>query len=167
MGLILPTFTMPAGMAAALQLPQAGITPIWVPLLIVGLMLMLLWWGLTRGRVYDENMPRETVIPNPHDAEPTHDEVHGDSHPHESTADDLEQIEGIGPKIAGVLADNGIISFQGLADTSVSTLRDILKEAHLNLADPETWPIQAGLAAAGKQDEFEGLKQTLQGGRHL
>lgn len=32
-------------------------TPLWVPLVIVALILLLLWWGLTRGRVYDENLP--------------------------------------------------------------------------------------------------------------
>jgi predicted flap endonuclease-1-like 5' DNA nuclease len=83
-------------------------------------------------------------------------------------ADDLRRIEGIGPKIAGVLGTAGISSFAQLADTQVSQLRHILEEADprlLRLVDPTTWPEQAALAAGGDWDAFEALLGELKAGR--
>ena len=79
--------------------------------------------------------------------------------------DDLEVIEGIGPKIAGLLRDAGITSFAELAATSVARLEEILSDAKLNLASPETWPEQAELAAAGDWDALTSLQDQLKGGR--
>jgi ribosomal protein L30 len=79
--------------------------------------------------------------------------------------DDLVAIEGIGPKIAGVLKAAGIATFADLAATDASRLSDILHEANLRLADPTTWPEQAQLAAEGKWDEFKALQSSLKGGR--
>jgi ribosomal protein L30 len=81
-------------------------------------------------------------------------------------ADDLEQIEGIGPKIAGVLTAAGIVTFADLAAADTSRLTEILQqEPNLRSADPGTWPEQAALAAAGKWDEFKALSEQLKGGR--
>jgi ribosomal protein L30 len=79
--------------------------------------------------------------------------------------DDLQAIEGIGPKIAGLLQDAGITTFAELAATSVARLEEILEAANLNLASPETWPEQAGLAASGDWDALEQLQDQLKGGR--
>ncbi|HEU5102095.1 MAG TPA: helix-hairpin-helix domain-containing protein [Roseiflexaceae bacterium] len=80
--------------------------------------------------------------------------------------DNLELIEGIGPKIAAVLNAAGIVTFADLAATDVDRLSEILQqESNLRLADPGTWPEQAALAAAGKWDEFEALTEKLKGGR--
>jgi predicted flap endonuclease-1-like 5' DNA nuclease len=82
--------------------------------------------------------------------------------------DDLKLIEGIGPKISGVLQAAGISAFAQLAATGVDRLREILEEADpnlLRLADPATWPEQAGLAAAGKWEALESLQDELKGGR--
>lgn len=79
--------------------------------------------------------------------------------------DDLVAIEGIGPKIAGILKAAGIATFADLAATDVSRLSDILHDANLRLADPTTWPEQAQLAAEGKWDEFKDLQNSLKGGR--
>jgi ribosomal protein L30 len=79
--------------------------------------------------------------------------------------DDLERIEGIGPKIATLLRDAGITTFAQLASSSVDDLTNLLQQAGLRLANPETWPQQAELAAAGKWDEFERLTDQLKGGR--
>jgi len=82
--------------------------------------------------------------------------------------DDLKLIEGIGPKIAGVLAAAGITTFAQLAATDVSRLKQILAQAGLAaLADPATWPQQAALAAAGKLDELKVLQGQLKGGRQV
>lgn len=80
-------------------------------------------------------------------------------------AGDLEAIEGIGPKIAGVLREAGITTFAQLAATEVSALSEILQGANIRLADPGTWPEQAQLAADEKWDEFKALQDSLKGGR--
>jgi hypothetical protein len=79
--------------------------------------------------------------------------------------DDLAIIEGIGPKIADVLKKNGIVTFEQLAEAKVSTLDKILKDNGLNLAQPDTWPQQARLAAAGKMDELKALQEKLNAGK--
>jgi large subunit ribosomal protein L21 len=79
--------------------------------------------------------------------------------------DDLEAIEGIGPKIAGVLKAAEIATFADLAATDTSRLTEILHAANLRLADPTTWPEQAQLAAEGKWGEFKALQESLKGGR--
>ncbi len=80
--------------------------------------------------------------------------------------DDLKIVEGIGPKIASILAGCGITTFAQLAETDVSRLKEIIAQAGLTaLADPTTWPQQAALAAAGKMDELEALQGQLKGGR--
>jgi ribosomal protein L30 len=81
-------------------------------------------------------------------------------------ADDLELIEGIGPKIAAALTAAGIVTFADLAAADTSRLEEILQqEPNLRSADPGTWPEQAVLAAAGKWDEFKALTDQLKGGR--
>lgn len=65
-------------------------------------------------------------------------------------ADDLQKVEGIGPKISELLAQNGIASFAQLAAADVKKLQSILQDAGINIADPTTWPEQARLAAQGK-----------------
>lgn len=80
--------------------------------------------------------------------------------------DDLKVIEGIGPKIAGILNAAGIVTFAQLADTPVDRLDEILREANLrNIADPSTWPEQAALAAKGDWNAFKQLTDQLKGGR--
>lgn len=81
--------------------------------------------------------------------------------------DDLKKIEGIGPKIESLLKEAGIATFADLEKTSAEKVREILDAAGptFNLADPETWSKQAGLAAAGKWDELKELQDKLKGGR--
>lgn len=79
--------------------------------------------------------------------------------------DDLEIIEGIGPKIAGLLRAAGIATFAGLAATPVDQLRTMLNDAHLRIADPTTWPEQARLAAEGCWEDLKTYQGALRGGR--
>jgi predicted flap endonuclease-1-like 5' DNA nuclease len=82
--------------------------------------------------------------------------------------DDLKMIEGIGPKISGVLQAAGITTFAQLAEASIGQLEQILEEANpnlLRLAKPGTWPEQAQLAAEGKWEELEKLQDDLHGGQ--
>jgi hypothetical protein len=78
--------------------------------------------------------------------------------------DDLTLIDGIGPRIAGLLAESGIRTFADLAVTPVARLDEILKGAgpkFFRLADPVTWPDQALLAARGEWEAFERMKAQL------
>ena len=80
---------------------------------------------------------------------------------------DLRKIEGIGPKIAGILSDNGILNYAQLAAASAEDLRKILDEAgpRYRIANPSSWPEQASLAAEEKWDELQALQDRLTAGR--
>ncbi len=80
-------------------------------------------------------------------------------------ADDLTKIEGIGPKIASVFADNGIKSFEDLSASKVANLRTILADNGLSQHDPKTWKKQATLAKNDKWDELKTLQDELDGGK--
>ena len=83
-----------------------------------------------------------------------------------SNPDDLTKIEGIGPKIEGLLNAGGIHTWKELANTTVERLQEILDEAgkRFGLAKPDSWPRQAALAAAGEWEALQKLQDELQGG---
>ncbi len=80
--------------------------------------------------------------------------------------DDLEIIEGIGPKIADLLNVDGIHYFADLAQTSTERIQGVLDRAGPNfrLAKPDTWPEQAKLAAANRWAELRKLQDELNAG---
>jgi predicted flap endonuclease-1-like 5' DNA nuclease len=81
-------------------------------------------------------------------------------------ADDLEIIEGIGPRIASLLTKHGITRFDQLALTPHEQLTEILTKAKINhISDPATWSEQARLAAAQDWDGLKQLQDALKGGR--
>lgn len=82
-------------------------------------------------------------------------------------ADDLTLIEGVGPKIAEVLAGAGLADFAGVAAKSAEELKAILVAAgdQFNTAVTDTWPEQAKLAADGKFDELKKWQDELDGGK--
>ena len=81
--------------------------------------------------------------------------------------DDLKIVEGIGPKIEGLLKAGDINTWAELAVAPVERLQEILTAAgsRYKMHNPSTWPQQAGLAATGKWDELEKLQDELNGGR--
>ena len=79
--------------------------------------------------------------------------------------DDLTAIEGIGPRVAALLNEHGIATFAQLAASGEVVLKQMLKEARLQMIDPATWPAQARLAAAGEWDALKALQSELKGGR--
>ena len=83
-----------------------------------------------------------------------------------SSKDDLEIIEGIGPKIAVVLIENGITTFAQLAEAKPEAVTAMLKTSggRFSLANPESWAEQAALLRDGKMDEFKTLTDALVGG---
>ncbi|MGL4759746.1 MAG: 50S ribosomal protein L20 [Patescibacteria group bacterium] len=84
-------------------------------------------------------------------------------------ADDLKVVEGIGPAIEKVLHSNEITTYELLANSEVDALKAILSAAGSNYAihNPSTWPKQAKLAAEGKFDELEKLKDELVNGKEV
>ncbi|MCD6556222.1 MAG: 50S ribosomal protein L21 [Bacteroidales bacterium] len=85
-----------------------------------------------------------------------------------SKPDKLTKIEGIGPKIAGILADAGMDTFKKLSTAKAEKISEILVAAGgnaYNRFDPDTWPKQAKLAADGKWDELQKLQDELNGGK--
>ena len=84
-----------------------------------------------------------------------------------ATGDDLKVIEGIGPKIEEILHAAGIDSFAALAGKNADEVREILlaQGSRYKMFDPTTWAEQAQLAADGKWDELQVLKDSLHGGR--
>ena len=81
-------------------------------------------------------------------------------------ADDLEIIEGIGPKIAELLRAEGITTFLQLAATTPEHIRTILDKGGPNfrIADPGTWPEQADLAARNRWQALGSLQSVLDAG---
>ncbi len=81
--------------------------------------------------------------------------------------DDLKKIEGIGPKIEGLLNEAGIHTFAQLSSSKVQDLEKVLNDAgpRYKMHDPKTWPKQGELAAAGKWDELQEYQDFLQGGK--
>ena len=79
---------------------------------------------------------------------------------------DLKIVEGIGPKIAELLNNAGIVSWNALSNADPAKLKEILAEAgsRYTMHNPTTWPQQAKLAVEGKFEELEVLQDRLDGG---
>ena len=123
---------------------------LWLLWLVLGLFLFFVVVGwLVSGRKKPE-------------PEPVHAGHHHEEHKHE---DDLEIIEGIGPKVAKVLKGAGIASFNDLANTPASKVEEMLKAAGLNMMSAEGWIAQAKLAAKGDMEGMKKLQAELKGGR--
>jgi predicted flap endonuclease-1-like 5' DNA nuclease len=83
--------------------------------------------------------------------------------------DDLRVIEGVGPKIASIFNDAGIRTFAQIAAMAPADIQPLLDAAGPNfrIADPQTWPEQAALAAANRWAELKALQDGLTGGRKV
>jgi predicted flap endonuclease-1-like 5' DNA nuclease len=81
--------------------------------------------------------------------------------------DDLEIVEGIGPKIADLLNNAGVRTFVQLAAMSPAQIQPILDAAGPNyrIANPETWPDQADLAARNRWSALKAMQDGLTAGR--
>ena len=83
-------------------------------------------------------------------------------------SDNLTKIEGIGPKIASILIENGYETFAKLSKAVPDKISKILTEKggkRYSMHNPETWPEQAKLAADDKWDELKIWQEKLKGGR--
>jgi predicted flap endonuclease-1-like 5' DNA nuclease len=131
----------------------------WVWLLLIAaavLILIALYWTWTRPRTTQAEPPQRAVPEQWHHALPA---------PAVPEADDLAEIEGIGPRIHDVLHEAGITTFAQLAEIDVDRLREILVAAEVKFPpSPETWPMQARLAADSRWQELKELQNSLKGG---
>ena len=81
--------------------------------------------------------------------------------------DDLKKVEGIGPKIEGLLHAAKITTFKKLSETKISVIKAILEKAgpRYQMHDPATWPKQAGMAAKGDWAKLQKWQDAHNGGR--
>jgi len=81
--------------------------------------------------------------------------------------DNLQVVEGIGPKIEELLKQNNIGTWSNLAAWSVDDLKEILEKAGPNfrIHDPHSWPKQALLAAENHWTELIALQKSLDAGK--
>lgn len=80
--------------------------------------------------------------------------------------DDLEIIEGVGPKIAELFAQLGIKTLRQLSELTTAQIQSIVDTggSNFSLGNPETWPAQADLAARNRWTTLKALQQALVAG---
>ncbi|MDX9728096.1 MAG: hypothetical protein RBT50_02420 [Bacteroidales bacterium] len=111
--------------------------------------------GLTRapetGEAHDiADVPTAAVLP--------------DFSPEKIRPDDLQEVIGIGPKIAKLLMNRGITTWKSLSETAPNYLEAILHEdggERFRIHNPASWPHQARLLHEGRWDEFRELRDKL------
>lgn len=138
---------------------------VWVVLIVFLLMVILGWWVASKGWLKKEEEPQH--VEHGHD-EHVHVETVVESHPEPVktvTPDDLTVLEGIGPKVAQVLAGIGITTFEGLAKADPAQLRSALDAAGYKYMEPAGWIEQATFAAKGDSEGLKKLQDSLKGGR--
>jgi len=83
------------------------------------------------------------------------------------TPDNLQVIEGVGPKLEEVLKAAGFTDWPALADASPEQLSEALLAADpkYRIHDPKTWPEQAALARDGKWAKLIEYQKFLDTGR--
>lgn len=152
---------------------------LWVWILIIVITILVIIWVLVSNKEVEPKQQKtdihepaaaatgteiesaEAVI-----AEEMHIETDQPAAEAQIIPDDLKKIEGIGPKIASLLQEKGILTFAHLAEMDEDRLVQILTEASLqHIARPATWPEQAKLAANGEWDALAALQDSLKGGQ--
>ncbi len=85
----------------------------------------------------------------------------------DSVKDDLTKVEGIGPKIKGLLNDDGIWSWKQLSEVSVERIQKVLDNAgpRYRVHNPASWPMQADMCHKGEWDKLDKWQDEHKGGR--
>lgn len=83
--------------------------------------------------------------------------------------DDLKVVEGIGPKIEGLLNEANINTWAELAKSDQSVVQEVLDNAgpRYKMHNPATWAKQAQLLVDEKWAEFEAYTDRLDGGKEV
>jgi large subunit ribosomal protein L17 len=133
-------------------------------------MVLLGWWVSNKGLLKKEAEPAHEE--HGHDKHAAHAEAPAKATPVVAAApakpappDDLTVLEGIGPKVAKMLAGIGITTFKQLAEADLPKLRAALDDAGYKYMEPSGWVEQAALAAKGDLDGLKKLQGELKGGR--
>ncbi len=124
--------------------------------------------GYLPGRIEQDDWIGQAIqLQQQKDAHPEDFETRGATYP--TAADDLKIIEGIGPKIEGLLKDANIYTWEELAESDPDDLRSILNAAgeSYRIHDPTTWPAQARLAVNGSWELLREYQDQLKGGREV
>lgn len=133
---------------------------VWAMLIVFFLMVLLGWLVWSKGWLKQDE--EESVPAHGHE----HDDAHSHAaEAHPAQADDLTSVEGIGPKVAKLLAGIGITTFASLAEADLGKLREVLDEAGYKYMEPSGWVEQAKLAVAGDSEGLRKLQEELKGGR--
>ncbi|MEE9349213.1 MAG: hypothetical protein V3U80_04135 [Flavobacteriaceae bacterium] len=84
----------------------------------------------------------------------------------DSVKDDLTKVEGIGPKIQGILNKDGIWSWKQLSEASESRVQKLLDAAGpaYTIHKPKTWAEQALMANKGQWEKLQKWQDELKGG---
>jgi len=84
-----------------------------------------------------------------------------------SKRDKLTKVEGIGPKIQGLLYDDGIYTWKQLAEVSVERIQGVLDKAgpRYRVHNPGSWPKQAAMCANGEWEKLKVWQDEHKGGR--
>jgi len=142
-------------MLALRLLSEGGEGPNTELLWILMILLVLFVFAIIAGWVSSLRKPQQVEV-----------EVEAASvHEEESVADDLVKIEGIGPKVAKVLARAGIVTFEELAHAKAADIQKVLDKAGMQMMNPEGWIDQAKLAAKGDWEALAKMQKQLKGGR--
>ena len=82
-------------------------------------------------------------------------------------SDNLQLVEGIGPKINQLLNADGIVTWKQLGNAKVDRLEKVLADAgpRFKMHNPSTWPQQSALAAEGEWEALITLQKELDGGK--
>lgn len=89
--------------------------------------------------------------------------------PPRAAGDDLQRLEGIGPRYEQLLRSAGILSYDELAAANTEQLAEIIGASPWRNVDYASWIAQARLAAAGDEDGLTALQDQLnrRGGDNL
>ncbi len=79
----------------------------------------------------------------------------------------LQQVEGVGPKIEGLLHAGGVLTMKQFATVDTDLVQKILNNAgpRYTMHTPKTWAKQAALIVDEKWDELKTYQDYLVGGR--
>jgi predicted flap endonuclease-1-like 5' DNA nuclease len=118
----------------------------------------------TGGKIKRSVQKDEKLILLPKEEKTASDEeLKKESSPGEKK-DDLKVIEGIGERIEFFLNDSGIYTWEQLSKETEERLKNILElygGLSYKIHNPVTWPKQAALAAYGKWEELQALKERI------
>lgn len=79
-------------------------------------------------------------------------------------ADNLQIIEGVGPKMEELLKGAGYTHWAELSEATFESLRSLLDGAGYQFANPHSWPRQARLAHENKWDDLIEFQEFLSAG---